>query len=83
MADLNPPLIEDHACRPLRIPQERFSAVLNCAIRKSNLNSEFWLLTPEFFKIKNIDIATTMEVLDIKREVETLSQRLGKTQDYL
>jgi hypothetical protein len=27
--------------------------------------------------------ATTMEVLEIKREVETLSQRLGKTQDYL
>jgi hypothetical protein len=26
---------------------------------------------------------TTMEVLEIKREVETLSQRLGKTQDYL
>ena len=25
----------------------------------------------------------TMEVLEIKREVETLSQRLGKTQDYL
>jgi hypothetical protein len=27
--------------------------------------------------------AIAMEVLDIKREVETLSQRLGKTQDYL
>jgi hypothetical protein len=26
---------------------------------------------------------TTMEFLEIKREVETLSQRLGKTQDYL
>jgi hypothetical protein len=25
----------------------------------------------------------TMEALEIKREVETLSQRLGKTQDYL
>jgi hypothetical protein len=24
-----------------------------------------------------------MEVLDIKREVEVLSERLGKTQDYL
>ena len=34
-------------------------------------------------KIKNIDIANIMEALEIKREVETLSQRLGKTQDYL
>jgi hypothetical protein len=25
----------------------------------------------------------TMEALEIKREVEKLSQRLGKTQDYL
>ena len=24
-----------------------------------------------------------LELVDIKREVETLSQRLGKTQDYL
>jgi hypothetical protein len=28
-------------------------------------------------------IVLVMEVLDIKREVETLSERLGKTQDYL
>jgi hypothetical protein len=26
---------------------------------------------------------TMLEVQDIKREVETLSHRLGKTQDYL
>jgi hypothetical protein len=25
----------------------------------------------------------TMEVLELKREIETLSHRLGKTQDYL
>ncbi|MEH1927803.1 hypothetical protein [Nostoc sp.] len=27
--------------------------------------------------------ASTMEVLELKREIETLSSRLGKTQDYL
>lgn len=28
-------------------------------------------------------LASTMEVLELKREIETLSYRLGKTQDYL
>jgi len=39
-------------------------------------------------KIKKIQsdrttIANTMDVLELKREIETLSNRLGKTQDYL
>jgi len=28
-------------------------------------------------------ITAAMDVLELKREVETLSERLGKTQDYL
>jgi hypothetical protein len=35
------------------------------------------------YNIKRFMAQNTMEVLEIKREIETLSSRLGKTQDYL
>ncbi|WP_414576551.1 hypothetical protein [Anabaena sp. CCY 9402-a] len=61
----------------------------------SNIIREY-ILRPITARIKNsntintniskfIDLlqASTMDVLELKREIETLSSRLGKTQDYL
>ncbi|GCL43631.1 hypothetical protein NIES80_33490 [Dolichospermum planctonicum] len=33
--------------------------------------------------ITSLPVAKIMDVLELKREIETLSSRLGKTQDYL
>jgi hypothetical protein len=35
------------------------------------------------FVKERLSVEGDMEVLEIKRELETLSERLGKTQDYL
>jgi hypothetical protein len=38
----------------------------------------------KFLTIRSpLSLVNTMDVLELKREIETLSYRLGKTQDYL
>ncbi|MCF4966296.1 hypothetical protein CV014_03860 [Nostoc sp. CMAA1605] len=52
---------------------------ITAKIRKSNtINSN-----PAKFIRSDLFQASKMDVLELKREIEMLSSRLGKTQDYL
>ncbi len=42
----------------------------------------FWIKSTVYYMDSHVN-RLSMEVLEIKREIETLSDRLGKTQDYL
>jgi hypothetical protein len=59
------------------VPRE-FAQLQLKSRKMSKIKSNFQIQSALF-----VDSASTMEVLELKREIETLSSRLGKTQDYL